>query len=88
MGRSGLGREFFNQAVGPFRTGLGNTQAGLIFSQRSKYCPPYFNTGNLVMSWELGLPRNLCLGGWGKEEHGYLAFFLSVGKPELLVHQP
>lgn len=61
--------------LGPSGTGLGNMQAGLIFSQRSKYCPPYFSTGNLVMSWEQRLPRNSVPWGRGKEEHGYSTFF-------------
>lgn len=69
-------REFLNWALGPSGTGLENRQAGLIFSQRSKYCPPYFSTGNPVMSWKQGLPRNSVPWGRGEEEHGCLAFFL------------
>lgn len=58
--------EFLNCALGPSGTGLGNMQAGLIFSQRSRYCPLYFSTGNLVMSWEQGLPRNSVPWGGGR----------------------
>lgn len=76
VGRSALDREFLNWALGPSGTGLGNREAGLIFSQRSKYCPPYFSTGNPGMTWEPAFPEILCLGGGGLEEQGCLAFFL------------
>lgn len=76
VGRSALDRELLNWALGPSGTGLGNREAGLIFSQRSKYCPPYFSTGNPGMTWEPAFPEILCLGGGGPEEQGCLAFFL------------
>lgn len=76
VGRSALDREFLNWALGPSGTGLGNREAGLIFSQRSKYCPPYFSTGSPGMTWEPAFPEILCFGGGGLEEQGCLAFFL------------
>lgn len=78
--------ELLNGALGPSGTGLGNMQAGLIFSQHSKYCPPYLSTGNPVVSWEQGLPRNSV--PWGREEGGAWPlniFSLVLGKPEVLV---
>ena len=78
--------EILNCALGPSGTGLGNMQAGLIFSQHSKYCPLYFSTGNPVMSWEQGLPRNSV--PWGRGEGGAWLlniFSLVLAKPELLV---
>lgn len=78
--------EFLNCALGPSGTGLGNMQAGLIFSQRSKYCPPYFSTGNPVMSWEQGLPRNSVPRGRGGGGAWPLnTFSLALARPELLV---
>lgn len=58
--------EFLNCVLGPSGTGLGNMQAGLIFSQHSKSCPPYFSTGNPVMSWKQGLPRKSVPRGRGE----------------------
>lgn len=58
--------EFLNCVLGPSGTGLGNMQAGLIFSQHSKSCPPYFSTGNPVVSWEQGLPRKSVPRGRGE----------------------
>lgn len=69
-------------------TGLGSMQARLIFSQHSKHCPPYCSTGNPVVSWEQGLPRNsvpLWEGGRRSVAAKYDYFFSVLGKRELLV---
>lgn len=78
--------EFLNCALGPSGTGLGNMQAGLIFSQRSKYCPP------LLQYWEsshvmgTGPSQKFCASGEGGGGAWPLnTFSLALARPELLV---
>lgn len=72
--------EFLDGALGPSGAGLGKRQAGLIFSQCSKYCSPHFCTGNPVM--ETGPSQKSCalVGGGGDGSMAASHFLFSIGK--------